>query len=116
MNNSFKATKDLTFQIFGLYRGDTENLQFKTKDFYFLNAGARYNLLKGKGTISINFNDIFHTQRYTFDGTRPLRQIGEFSWDSQTVYFGFSYRFGGGKNRKLTRKSRDKNEKSNDGF
>lgn len=116
MNNSFKVTQKLSLQVFGLYRGATETLQFKTKDFYFLNAGARYNLLKGKGTISINFNDIFHTQRYTFNSSRPIQQIGEFNWDSQTVYFGFSYRFGGGKNRKLTRKSRDKNEKSGDSF
>ncbi len=116
MSHSFKATKNLTFQLFGLYRGASENLQFKVDDFYFVNAGGRYNFMDGKGTLSLNFNDIFKTQRWGFNGERPLRQIGEFTWDSRTVYLGLSYRFGQGKNKSIKRKKRDKNEKKSGGF
>ncbi len=115
INNSIKATKNITLQVFGMYRGPNENLQFKVEEFYFINAGGRYSFSQGRGTASITFNDIFHTQQWSFDGERPLKQIGEFSWDSQTVYLGLSYRFGGGKNRALSRKRRDKNEKSGSG-
>ena len=100
MNTSIKATKKLTFQVFGMYKGASTNLQFETKAFYFVNAGARYSFLENKGMFSINFNDIFHTQQFSFDATRPIRQNGKFTWDSQAVYVGLSYRFGGGKTKK----------------
>ncbi|GAA4276498.1 TonB-dependent receptor domain-containing protein [Aquimarina mytili] len=116
INNNFKATKDLTFQIFGFYRGKQKGIQFDMKPFYFINTGARYNFLEGKGTASINFNDIFNTQRFRFDGDSPFPQNGRFQGETQTVYLGFSYRFGSGKNRKVSRKRRDANEKSGGGL
>ncbi len=116
INNSFKATKNLTFQLFGFYRGNQEGVQFKTKPFYFINTGARYNFMKGKGTASINFNDIFNTMRFRFSGDTPFQQSGRFQGETQTVYLGLSYRFGSGKNRKVSRKRRDANEKSGGGI
>ncbi|MBQ0735996.1 TonB-dependent receptor domain-containing protein [Aquimarina celericrescens] len=116
MNNSLKATKNLTFQVFGFYRGDQKGVQFNTKPFYFINTGARYNFLEGKGTASINFNDIFNTQRFRFDSDSPFPQNGRFQGETQTVYLGLSYRFGSGKNRKVSRKRRDNNEKSGGGI
>ena len=80
-----------------------------------VDAGASYNVLKGKGTISARENDIFNTMNFSFDGTKPYRQEGTFNWESQSVYLGFSYRFGGGKNKALKRKERDNNEKQGGG-
>ncbi len=116
LNNNFKATKNLTFQVFGFYRSEQDGIQFKSKPFYFVNTGARYNFLQGKGTFSLNFNDIFNTMKFRFDGEVPFQQNGEFQGETQTVYLGLSYRFGGGKNRKVSRKRRDKNEKSGGGI
>ncbi|RZS93125.1 TonB-dependent receptor domain-containing protein [Aquimarina brevivitae] len=116
MNNNFKATKNLTFQVFGFYRGEQEGIQFTTKPFYFINTGARYNFLGGKGTASINFNDIFNTMRFRFSGDIPFPQNGRFQGETQTVFLGLSYRFGSGKNRKVARKRRDDNEKSGGGI
>lgn len=116
MNNSLKATKDLTFQVFGFYRGDQDGVQFNAKPFYFINAGARYNFLDGKSTASINFNDIFNTMRFRFSSDTPFPQSGRFQGETQTVYLGLSYRFGSGKNRKVSRKRRDANEKSGGGL
>ncbi|PKV51418.1 outer membrane receptor for ferrienterochelin and colicin [Aquimarina sp. MAR_2010_214] len=112
LNNSFKATKNLTFQVFTFYSGPQKILQYELKENIFVNAGARYNFAKGKGTFSVNFNDIFRTQRFAFEAYRTIIQEGEFKRDSQSVYFGLSYRFGGGKNKRLKRKNRDKNEKT----
>ncbi len=115
MNNSFKATKKLTFQLFGFYRGRNQNLQFEVDPMYFVNLGARYSFAQGKGTFSINYNDIFNTMQFGFDGDRPYVQSGVFNWESQTVYTGLSYRFGSGKNRKAQRKRRDSNTKQGSG-
>ncbi|AKA35888.1 outer membrane beta-barrel family protein [Flagellimonas lutaonensis] len=115
MNNSFTATKKLTFQVFGFYRGRNQNLQFTVKPMYFINTGARYSFAEGKGTLSLNFNDVFNTMRFAFDGDRPYVQNGEFNWESQNLYVGISYRFGSGKNRAKGRKRRDDNTKKTGG-
>lgn len=109
-NHSLKATDKLTFQLFGLYRSAAKNLQMDMDPMYFMNLGARYSLLNDKATISLNFNDVFNTQEFSFTNGRPLPQEGRFKGESQNVYLGFSYRFGGGKNRSLKRKPREDNE------
>jgi outer membrane receptor protein involved in Fe transport len=115
ISNNFTATKNLRFQLSGMYNGENIGLQFKRNEMWKIDAGASYNILKGKGTISTRVSDIFNTMNFSFDGTKPYRQQGEFNWESQSVYLGFSYRFGGGKNRALKRKERDNNEKQGGG-
>ncbi|MCX2681598.1 TonB-dependent receptor [Galbibacter sp. EGI 63066] len=111
MNNNFTVTKKLTLSLFGMYRSSSKGIQFERKPMYFVNTGARYSFADGKGTISLNYNDIFNTMRFAFDATNPYRQEGSFHWESQSVYLGLSYRFGSGKNRKASRKQRDSNTK-----
>ncbi len=115
MNNSFTVSKKLTLQLFGFYRGQNQNIQFSVDPMYFVNLGARYSFAEGKGTFSLNFNDVFNTMRFAFDGDRPFLQTGQFNWESQNVYAGVSYRFGSGKNRALRRKNRDDNTKQGSG-
>ena len=115
ISNNFKATKNLRFQLSGFYSGPDLGLQFKRNQMWKVDAGASYNVLKGKGTISTRVSDIFDSMNFSFEGTKPYRQKGEFNWESQSVYIGFNYRFGGGKNRALQRKRRDNNEKQGGG-
>lgn len=115
MNNSFKVNKALTLQLFGFYRGKNQNIQFNVKPMYFVNTGARYSFAQGKGTFSLNFNDVFNTMRFAFDSTNPYVQNGQFNWESQNVYAGLSYMFGSGKNRSANRKNRDDNTKQGGG-
>ena len=116
VSNNFKATDALSFQVFGYYRSPSEEMQFKSQEMYFVNAGARLNLLKDKATLSLNFTDVFNTQKFTFNTDLPYKQSGSFKPESQAVYLGFSYKFGGGKNGALKRKSRDANEKEGGGL
>ncbi|WP_190811509.1 TonB-dependent receptor [Flagellimonas sp. S3867] len=115
MNNSFKVNKKLTLQAFGFYRGQNRTLQFEIRPMYFVNLGARYSFAQGKGTLSFNYNDIFNTMRFGFDGQRPYLQEGGFNWESNNVYVGMNYRFGGGKYRAKQRKRRDSNTKQSSG-
>lgn len=115
MNNSFKVNKKLTLQLFGFYRGQNRTIQFIAEPMYFVNLGARYSFAQGKGTISLNYNDMFNTMRFSFDGERPYEQVGGFNWESNNVYAGLSYRFGSGKNRAKQRKRRDNNTKQSGG-
>lgn len=115
MNNSFKVNKKLTLQLFGFYRGQNRTIQFIAEPMYFVNLGARYSFAQGKGTISLNYNDMFNTMVFSFDGERPYEQVGGFNWESNNVYAGITYRFGSGKNRAKQRKRRDSNTKQSGG-
>ncbi|MEM7186192.1 MAG: TonB-dependent receptor [Bacteroidota bacterium] len=115
MFNNFKLTKTVTFSAFGFYRGQSRNLQFTLEPMYFVNLGARVNLWEGRGTFSLNYNDIFDTMEFGFDGELPFRQVGAFNWESNTWNVALSYRFGGGKYRAKSRKRRDADVKSGSG-
>ena len=115
MNNSFTVTKALTLQAFGFYRGRNKSIQFNADPMYFVNLGARYSFAEGKGTLSLNYNDIFNTMRFAFEGDYPFAQEGAFNWESNNVYLGLSYRFGSGKNQAKQRKRRDNNTKQGGG-
>ncbi|MDG3583902.1 TonB-dependent receptor domain-containing protein [Galbibacter pacificus] len=116
LNNNFTVTKNLTLSLFGYYRGKNKGLQMDAKPMYFVNTGARYSFAGGKGTFSLNFNDIFNTMQFSFEGQRPYEQNGTFNWESRTIFAGLSYRFGSGKNRKVQRKQRDSNTKEGGGI
>ncbi|WP_269237438.1 TonB-dependent receptor domain-containing protein [Flavobacterium flavigenum] len=109
MNSNFKATKRLSFLLFGFYRGPVEDVQQKRKEMYKIDIGSRYTLLDNKMNISLRFNDVFNTMKYAFDTQYPYPQSGQFTWESQTVYLGLTYNFGGAKIKKLQRKQRDDN-------
>ena len=116
MFNNFSVSKKLTFTAFGFYRGQNKTLQFDIKPMYFANLGMRYSFLEeNRATFAFNYNDVFNTMRFRFDGTRPFVQTGEFNWESNTWNVSLNYRFGGGKYRAKSRKSRDDNTKSGGG-
>ena len=109
MNSNFKATKRLSFLLFGFYRGAVEGIQNDSHEMYKMDIGSRYTLLDNKMNLSLRFNDVFNTMKYAFDTNYPYPQSGQFSWESQTVYLGLTYNFGGGKIKNLERKQREDN-------
>lgn len=115
LNNNFKATKKLTFSLFGFYRGPVNGIQNDSRDMYKIDTGARYSFLDNKASLSLRFNDMFKTMRYAFDARNPYAQQGEFRWESRSLFMSFNYRFGAGKNRALQRKQRDDNTKQDGG-
>ena len=116
ISNSFTATKNLKFQLFAMYRGRQQDIQWEVDPMWMLNAGANLTVLKRKGTITFRVNDIFQGMKFAFNSANPYVQNGQFNWESRTTYLGFNYRFGGGKNKAKRRRNRDNNEKENSGF
>jgi outer membrane receptor protein involved in Fe transport len=115
ISNTFKATKNLRFQLTGMYRGEDLGLQFLRKPMWKIDFGSSLTVLKGSGTITARVSDLFDSMHFAFDASRPKTQTGEFHWESQTAYVGFNYRFGAGKNKAIQRKERDKNETQGSG-
>lgn len=113
--NNFRVTKKLSFTAFALYRGRERGLQFEVDPIYFVNLGMRYNFVPN-GTFSLSFNDVFNTQEISVEGQQPFTQVAEFMPEFRVVQASITYRFGGGKFRAKSRKNRDNDEKSGDGF
>lgn len=114
--NNFRASKSLSFSVFGMYRGKNKTIQFDMEPMMMVNAGMRYSFLEGKANFSLNYNDIFNTMFAEFSSTNPLAQRGQFNWESQQISARLSYRFGGGKYRAKSRKQRDNDEKQGGGM
>jgi outer membrane receptor protein involved in Fe transport len=110
INNTFKASKNLRFQLSGIYRGRDLRLQFVRKPIWKVDLGASQNVLKGDGTITFRISDVFNSFNFAFDGDKPIKRNGQFNRETQTAYIGFNYRFGSGKNKAIQRKERDSNE------
>ena len=115
ISNSFKASDRLRLQLFAMYRGAQQDIQWNVSSMWMVNTGASWTVLDGKGTVNFRVNDIFRGMRFGFDSTNPFVQNGEFFWESRTAFVGFNYRFGGGKNRAKQRRRRDNNEKQGGG-
>ncbi len=115
VNSNFKATKNLSFLLFGFYRGAVNGVQNNSHEMYKIDSGARYSMLNNRLTASVRFNDMFKTMRYAFDSRNPFPQSGKFTWESRTVYIGLNYMFGQGKNRAMQRKQREDNTKQGGG-
>lgn len=115
ISNTFKATKNLRFQLTGMYRGEDLGLQFLRKPMWRIDFGSSLKVLKGKGTLTARVSDIFNSMNFAFEGSIPKQQVGQFNWESQTAYVGFNYRFGSDKNKAIQRKERDKNETQKSG-
>ena len=114
--NNFKLSKKITLTAFGFYQGASSNLQYNVKPMYYINIGSRISFDRGRGSVILNYNDIFNSMKLRFDGTKPFVQEGEFNWESNTVFLGLSYRFGSTKHTALSRKRRSNNEASGQGF
>jgi outer membrane receptor protein involved in Fe transport len=115
ISNSFKVSKRLNLQLFAMYRGPQEDIQWKTENMWMVNTGASLKVLDGKGSINFRVNDIFQGMKFAFNSSSPYVQDGKFNWESRTAYLGFNYRFGNGKNRAKQRRQRDDNTKQSGG-
>ncbi|QMU63760.1 MAG: TonB-dependent receptor [Flavobacteriaceae bacterium] len=112
LNNSFKISKKLRFQLSGSYRGRSENVQFKIDPYYMINASARLSILNGNGSLNLRGTDVFNTYKLDFTTTNPFPQNGFYLLEIDAIYIGFNYNFGSGKNKERDRKYRDSNETS----
>ncbi|WP_417785304.1 TonB-dependent receptor domain-containing protein [Tenacibaculum sp.] len=110
INNSFKASKKLSLQLSGIFRGKSENIQYTVQPYTMINAGARLKVFEGKGSITLRGTDIFNNVNFDYTSNTPFIQKGKYTLEYNSIYLGFSYNFGSGKNKSKSRKYRDSNE------
>lgn len=98
VSNQFKFAKTWSAELGGFYRTPGVDGVFRISGLGAMNAAFSKQVMKGKGTVRLNFRDIFWTQRAT--GTIKYSNIDasfqQFR-DSRQVAIGFTYRFSKGK-------------------
>lgn len=68
---------------------------FKMKSMYALNIGFSQQVLKKKGTVRLNVNDVFNNRRFRGEYTTTNREVSLANrWDSRQIRVSFTYRFG----------------------
>lgn len=105
MNNQFRFGKGWAAELSGYYITRHQNdLQEILDPTGQLGIGVSKQVMKNKGTLRLNFRDIFYTQ--AMQGLTYFQQTTEYfrlQTDSRVVNIAFTYRFG--KAYKTTRKS-----------
>jgi hypothetical protein len=85
--------KSLDIQLRFNYRAPTQTTQGSNNAMYFLDLGASKEILKGKGTLTLNVKDLFNTRKrgYTTFGD-DFYSKGEFQWNSREIKLTLNYR------------------------
>jgi len=107
--NSFKASKGLSFELNGYYNSKSVYGISTESSYYAISVAAQKTVLKDKGSIKLLANDIFQGSQFRY-ATRyqNIDMNSHINVDSRRLILSFSYRFGnptGGKER--TRRSQD---------
>ena len=94
---TFNLTSSTKIQTNATYRSGFQTAQGSSRPNYFLNAGLKQDLFKKKASLILTASDVFNSMRWAWEIDTPvLQQNVVRRRKSQIVYFGFSWRFGGG--------------------
>lgn len=93
MTNRFSVKKGFDLQLSGNYSGKMDTPQGKRLPEWSVDMGASLDVLKNKGTLTLNVRDVFNTRSHAFEtfGENFYSKV-DFRWSSTTVTLNFNYR------------------------
>ena len=108
---NYRFTKDLSAQISGLYTAPMKEPTRTLRGMMTgVDAGIKYDLLKGKASLSLNVTDIFNTREFQIDIDQDYYDFTGFrKRESRVATVTFAYRFGTQENVN----TRKKNQRNN---
>lgn len=95
ITNNFTFKNGWAAELSGFYRGKGVDGLTISHPMYFMTVGGQKTILKGKGTLRMNFRDPFHWQK--FGGTTRYSNIDvqiQNRWNNRALSASLSYRFG----------------------
>lgn len=95
LQNSISLPHSFNVELNGYYQSKQLWGNFFIYEQYSIDLGIQKNILNNKGTLKLNVDDIFNTNKgggYTKYGNVDLTVMNR--WDSRRVNLSFSYRFG----------------------
>ncbi|HTA28015.1 MAG TPA: outer membrane beta-barrel family protein, partial [Bacteroidia bacterium] len=113
-NNNISVSKDLSLELDGFYGSGYDLGYLFIKGSWWAAAGVKLNVMKGKGTIKLNANDIFWTDltvgTTTFTGFKQSIFVRR---DTRFVGISFTYHFGNASTSKSLRSKGGAEEEKN---
>jgi hypothetical protein len=105
MNNRITLGKALDIQVAANYAAGSDTPQGKRLPSWFVDLGASRDVLKNKGTITLNVRDVFGTRSHAFETFgENFYTKSEFKWSSTVVTLNFNYRINQTKKRQSDRR------------
>ena len=99
---------NIEWQTRGMYRGPSEGAQSKRKGMAMVNLAFSKDILKEKGTVSLNVSDLFNTRKREMTSYTPSTiSESEFQWRKRQILLNFTYRFNQKKKREMPERNGD---------
>jgi outer membrane receptor for ferrienterochelin and colicins len=95
LNSKITLPYKIDWQINGDYRGAQKNAQGKSRGVASANTALSKDILKDKGTISVNVQDIFNSRKMKNETfiSGQVESYSEMQWRQRQVTVSFTYRF-----------------------
>ncbi len=94
LNSRISLPAGIDWQTSGMYMGPSESARSKRKGMVSLNLAFSKDILKEKGTLSLNVSDLLNTRkRESTDYSPTTIAENEFQWRKRQVMLNFTYRF-----------------------
>jgi len=113
LSSRIKLPAKIEWQTTANYRGPRENFQSKNKGVLSINLAFSKDILKDKGTLSLNVSDLLNSRKRISDTqiTNTTSRYSEFQWRERQIRLNFTYRL----NQKKKRTPQRNNNGGNDG-
>ena len=91
--SKFLLPKDLDFQIRGNYEAPQKTAQGSRKALFFMDLAASKDVLRKKGTLTLNVSDVFNSRRWrSITEGENFRTESSYQWRRRQVNLTFNYR------------------------
>ena len=114
LHNNFTISKKLSALVYSYYASKDLNGQMVSKAMFRTNLGLQWKILNEKATISLSFDDIFHSwqsRKYSTNITNAYVTSAGVG-DTRRIGLSFSYRFDKGKNTRRGKTTRGTEEEN----
>lgn len=92
----FKLKGDIDIELSGNYESAYKTVQGEVSGYFFVDAGIRKKLWKGKGVVNLAVRDVFASRIRESIVNQPTYYLYSFSQRGRFITLGFSYSFGKG--------------------
>ncbi len=95
INSKISLPWKIDWQLNGNYEGPQNNAQGKRRGVASANTAISKDILKDKGTIALNVQDIFNSRKMKIETDIPyqVQSYSEMQWRQRQITLSFTYRF-----------------------
>lgn len=116
LTSKITLPKKIDWQTNATYNGPQANAQGRSLGVFAMNLAFSKDVLKDKGTVSLNVSDVFNSRKRIMETNIPnlINSYAEMQWRVRQVTLSFTYRFNKPKNERDRQPKRNQDEGGGD--